>query len=150
MTQVGPPTGPSAGLLAGPLGTIFDTDLVAGVHLWSSPLDVDYVRGVVRRGGWRFGHLDGSRVVTVEDLHDAISGALGFPSYYGRNLDALADCLADCDGSQLLLWDDWGGLARTEPRVTAIVLDLLGASRVTTLLRGAGAAPTGGGFLRVS
>jgi len=122
---------------------VFASDLVPGVHQWSSSLDAAYVRGVVRRGGWRFGHVDGSRVRTVGDFHEAISTALTFPPYYGRNLDALADCLGDCDGSQLLLWDDWGVFARAEPRVAAIALDLLGASQVTTLLRGAGFSSSG-------
>ncbi len=121
-----------------PLGAVFEADLVPGVHRWSSPLDVSYVRGAVRRGGWRFGHLAGAEIVTVGDFHDAIAAALTFPPYYGRNLDALAECLDDCDGSQVLLWDDWGDFARAEPRVTAIAIDLLGSSQVTTLLRGPG------------
>lgn len=117
------------------LGAVFDAHLVPGVHLWPSALGVAYVRGAVRRTGWRFGHLAGATVVSVDDFHDAISTALGFPSYYGRNLDALADCLSDCDGSQVLLWDDWGTFARAEPRVSAVVLELLGSSQVTVLLR---------------
>lgn len=134
----------------GPLAEVFASDLVPGVHRWSSSLDVAYVRGVVRRAGWRFGHLAGSAVVTVGDFHEAISQALTFPPYYGRNLDALADCLGDCHGSQLLLWDDWGDFARAEPRATAIALDLLGASQVTTLLRGAGLSSPGADFPGIS
>jgi len=30
-----------------------------------------------------------------EALFDALSGPLGFPSYFGRNWDALSDCLRD-------------------------------------------------------
>ncbi len=128
---------------AGPLGSVFAADLVPGVHRWSSALDVAYVRGVIRRGGWRFAHLDGAQAVTVADFHLAIAAALCFPPYYGRNLDALAECLDDCDGSQVLLWDDWGDFARAEPRVAAIAIDLLGASEVTTLLRGDGPSVPG-------
>ena len=32
-----------------------------------------------------------------EALHSQIAEALGFPSYYGANLDALYDCLTDID-----------------------------------------------------
>ena len=28
--------------------------------------------------------------------HDALAEAFGFPAYYGRNLDALNDCLGTC------------------------------------------------------
>lgn len=31
----------------------------------------------------------------ADGLHDAFAANLGFPDYYGRNLDALADCLYD-------------------------------------------------------
>ncbi len=30
-----------------------------------------------------------------KDAHEYISGKLGFPEYYGGNLDALNDCLTD-------------------------------------------------------
>ncbi|WP_323791836.1 barstar family protein [Nocardioides sp.] len=128
-----------------PLGSLLDAGLVPGVHTWSSALDVAYVRGVVRRAGWVFAHLDGAQVLTVGALHEALAEALGFPDYYGRNLDALADCLSDQPDAQVLLWDDWGAFAETEPRVAAVVLDLLGSSRVTTLLRGEGPPISGVG-----
>lgn len=32
---------------------------------------------------------------TESDLHDAFASTLSFPGYYGRNLNALADCLYD-------------------------------------------------------
>ncbi len=125
------------------LGSVLTADLVPGVHLWTSALDVAYVRGAVRRSGCGFAHLQGAALVTAGDFHTAIAAALGFPAYYGRNLDALADCLSDCSGSQVLLWDDWGVFARAEPRTAAIALDLLGSSRITTLLRGEGPAVPG-------
>lgn len=39
--------------------------------------------------------IDGSTIFTSPDLHDAISQVLSFPDWYGRNLDALYDCLTD-------------------------------------------------------
>ena len=32
---------------------------------------------------------------TPADAHQALKEALGFPEYYGHNLDALHDCLTD-------------------------------------------------------
>jgi ribonuclease inhibitor len=39
--------------------------------------------------------LEGSLINSQEDLHGQIAAALEFPSYYGKNLDALWDCLSD-------------------------------------------------------
>lgn len=39
--------------------------------------------------------LDGKMLENKEMLHDILADALGFPDWYGRNLDALYDCLTD-------------------------------------------------------
>jgi hypothetical protein len=39
--------------------------------------------------------LDAREIRDAPALHDALSAALGLPAYYGRNLNALRDCLAD-------------------------------------------------------
>lgn len=39
--------------------------------------------------------LDGRRMQTRETAHDELQAALSLPGYYGRNLDALHDCLTD-------------------------------------------------------
>ena len=39
--------------------------------------------------------IDGAAIETREQLHDTLSQQLSFPAYYGRNLDALFDCLTD-------------------------------------------------------
>ena len=36
-----------------------------------------------------------AKVKSREELHDILSGAFDFPSFYGRNMDALHDCLTD-------------------------------------------------------
>ena len=42
---------------------------------------------------------------TEQDVHDALARALQFPGYYGRNLDALFDCLRDLTDTQLVIED---------------------------------------------
>lgn len=41
--------------------------------------------------------------------------AFGFPDYYGANLDALADCLADLAEPTTLEWSGWETLQASDP-----------------------------------
>lgn len=49
----------------------------------------------LREHGYRVVRLDASAWTREADLHRDIAAALDFPDYYGRNLDALNDCLGD-------------------------------------------------------
>ena len=39
--------------------------------------------------------LDGEKIKDREMLHDILAADLNLPAWYGRNLDALYDCLTD-------------------------------------------------------
>ena len=39
--------------------------------------------------------LDGNKITNRETLHDTLTSFLHLPDWYGRNLDALYDCLSD-------------------------------------------------------
>lgn len=41
--------------------------------------------------------LDGLALETMEEVHALFARALELPDWYGRNLDALFDCLTDLD-----------------------------------------------------
>jgi hypothetical protein len=119
-----------------------------GVYLWHGAFEVEDVRHAVEHAGWGFGHVDGWVAGGKPGFLTAVGDALGFPDWYGRNFDALADCLhdvgADADGV-VLLWDGWGTLARDDEKAFSIALSVLG-SRVhadrgvpfAVLLRGEG------------
>lgn len=49
------------------------------------------------RHGYRVHQFDCSDWRGEDAFHDAVSSALGFPDYYGRNVAALNDCLSDLD-----------------------------------------------------
>ena len=97
---------------------------------WSTSLDPAYVSGVVRRGGGWFVPLDLAGAADASGLHTALATALDFPDYYGRNLDALNDCLGDLAdrgrGVPVLFWQDWVDLEAADPRLFATVAGLLG------------------------
>ena len=121
-----------AGILAG--------HLPPGVYRWHAAVDIDEVTHAVEDAGWMFGYVDGWRARTRAEFLDAIAASLAFPAYYGRNLDALNDCLRDLPGPAVLLWDGWGTLARSDERTFAAVVRILGdhTDTLTTLLRGEG------------
>ncbi|MBQ8551338.1 MAG: barstar family protein [Clostridia bacterium] len=39
--------------------------------------------------------LDGARFTNKSAAHEYIAASLNFPTYYGKNLDALDDCLSE-------------------------------------------------------
>jgi len=47
--------------------------------------------------------LDGRRMKDRETAHDYLKKQLQLPDYYGRNLDALFDCLCEMNNVQVIL-----------------------------------------------
>lgn len=47
--------------------------------------------------------LDGREIDSRDKLHNVLKDALNLPEYYGRNLDALHDCLSEIPALQLQL-----------------------------------------------
>ena len=73
-------------------------------------------------------HLIGPVTSTVEAL-DAIGAAFDFPAWYGRNLDALYDCLVDLSwqppGEHMLIWTGHHELEAADPDGYHAVLAVL-------------------------
>jgi RNAse (barnase) inhibitor barstar len=64
-----------------------------------------------------------------EQFHTEVSQVLGFPDYYGGNLDALNDCLAEMDvpdeGGLALQFNRFDHLAHALPEFAWHVLDII-------------------------
>lgn len=60
---------------------------------------------------------------------DAIAAALSFPDWFGRNLDALYDCLTDLSwlpaGEHVLIWGGSDALKDAEPRAYLAIRSVL-------------------------
>lgn len=73
-------------------------------------------------------HLVGPVASRAEAL-DAIGAALNFPAWYGRNLDALYDCLVDLswqpDGEHVLIWAGHRQLKAADPDSYRAILAVL-------------------------
>jgi len=111
-----------------------------GVYRWHAAFPAEEVAHAVQHAGWRFGYVDGWHHQTRTEFLVAVGEALDFPEHYGRNLDALNDCLRDVPDRTVLLWDGWGTLAREDAAAFAAVRTILGdhGATLTTLLRGEG------------
>ncbi|MFC9593645.1 barstar family protein [Streptomyces sp. NPDC056944] len=60
--------------------------------------------------------LDLTGVVDKAALMDRCAGTLALPDWFGRNWDALADCLTDLPEPVTLVVTGWQEYARTRPR----------------------------------
>lgn len=58
--------------------------------------------------------LEGSRISTKAEFLDAVADALAFPDYFGRNWDALDDCLSDITEPTTVEWVDADQLAAAD------------------------------------
>lgn len=47
--------------------------------------------------------LDGSILADAAAVHEYVKEQLQFPDYYGKNLDALHDCLTDLDDIEITI-----------------------------------------------
>jgi hypothetical protein len=65
------------------------------VHLYWKPEILDATLGWFEKQGYEVTALDAAPWHSETDMHDDIAAALGFPDYYGKNLNALNDCLSN-------------------------------------------------------
>lgn len=108
------------------LSALLDGELPRGVYRLPGRHDGEHIERLALDAGWLFAPVWGAG--TKQDTLEAIGEALGFGEHYGRNLDALADCLRDLVGDTVLLWVDWAALAENDPVAMQGIVQVLGAA----------------------
>jgi Barstar (barnase inhibitor) len=115
------------------------------VTLFWRPQVLDETTAWLSAHGYQVTGLDASRWTAEGDLHRDIAAALSFPGYYGRNLDALNDCMRDVVSQDYgwapgttglaVVFAGYGSFAARCPRAAQIVLDIMaGHSRGAALI----------------
>ena len=66
--------------------------------------------------------LNGAALTTSEAMHDYLAKMLNFPAYYGKNLDALYDCLTDVSEETELVLLNWDAFDHTK-RALRVMMD---------------------------
>jgi RNAse (barnase) inhibitor barstar len=90
--------------------------------------------------------LDAATWTTEADMHAAFAATLGFPDYFGRNLDALNDCLRDVVDQRygwlpeatglVLVFTGFDAFTRRYPKAAQAVLDIVAGRSRDALLAG--------------
>jgi RNAse (barnase) inhibitor barstar len=90
-----------------------------GVHFLDAHVDPRKLQALARKAGFAFFHVEGKTIERKEQLMNSMATALSLPSHFGRNWDALEECLNDMDGVEgegyLLYFDHIDGLLGAHP-----------------------------------
>lgn len=91
--------------------------------------------------GYRIYVLNAASWLSEDDFHRDASNVLGFPGYYGKNLNAFNDCLSeievpDSDGGCAIQFLGFDKLAGLHPGLAHAILDILETTSRRFLLTG--------------
>jgi len=125
-----------------------------GVFRWTSGTKAgpaQRLEGQVERAGWRFVLLDTEGATDKAEFLERCAEAFDLPSWFGRNWDALDECLRGLDLDEptglLVVWDQWADLADGDPDAFDTAIEVFRDACVAwnddevpgaVLLRGAG------------
>ncbi|MFF3312440.1 barstar family protein [Streptomyces sp. NPDC002952] len=98
-----------------------------------TPGPLEEAAHALRAAGWRVTPLDLTGVTDRDAFMERCVRALGLPDWFGRNWDALADCLGDPDWGpaspgRLLVVAGWREYAGARPGEWAIAQEVLASA----------------------
>ncbi|MFH8345357.1 barstar family protein [Streptomyces sp. NPDC018045] len=123
-----------------PLAAVLDGSTPPGVVPWPHDRPVHEALDAARAAGWHGALLDLEGVTGKAEFMDRCARALRLPDWFGRNWDALADCLADlswcpADRGRVLVVCGWQQYAAAAPDdwsiAEEIIADAVGCWRDT-------------------
>lgn len=119
--------------------TDFADDCLSGLYRIDAGQRAAMLRAGALPEGYRAVVIEGSGVESREVFFDKLANALSFPSYFGRNWDAVYDCLTDPSVMPVervvLVLDGFERFAVSEPEQWRVALNVFGdASEFWTTL----------------
>ncbi|MFJ9417383.1 MULTISPECIES: barstar family protein [unclassified Streptomyces] len=113
-----------------PLAAVLDGSTPPGVLPWPGDRPLSDALAAARDAGWSTATLDLEGAVDKAEFMDRCARSLRLPQWFGRNWDALADCLTDlswcpADGGRLLALTGWQGYAAAVPEDWSVVEGVL-------------------------
>jgi RNAse (barnase) inhibitor barstar len=94
--------------------------------------------GSLRALSYEVTDLDASTWPDQHAMHRAFASALEFPEHYGKNLDALNDCIGDLQKPRyVIVLRHFDAFTKNHRAVAEAVLDILATNSRTLLLDGA-------------
>ncbi len=100
----------------------------AGIYRFDSNATVEFLRGEAENAGWKIYFLNGKTIRDKKTFLEQIARAIKFPDYFGKNWDALQDCLTDLQGIQVkgyvLVFESPERFIKSSPDDWAVALDV--------------------------
>ena len=99
--------------------------------VWYLPAHVEprRVQAAAKRAGFASFHVEGKNITRKEQLLNHIATAVHFPTSFGHNWDALADCLTDLEWvdaeGYVLYYDHIDGLLEAHPDQFETLVEIL-------------------------
>ena len=101
------------------LDVIFAGEVPSGVYRFASRAKADQIQAEAAAHDWRCFYLDGSDIVDKASYLAACQAAFALPAYFGRNWDALEECLNDLAwapaAGYIVLYDHAANFAEPDP-----------------------------------
>lgn len=101
---------------------------IPGIYRFDSEASGEFLQNEAARSGWKLYVLDGAKISDKKSFLDKIARAMKFPEYFGKNWDALDDCLTDLEGTSvkgyILLFENPRRFMKSSPAEWAVAADV--------------------------
>lgn len=114
------------------LKTFLTEELEPNVYQLQTEVSIEYLSKKCETKGFQFFYINGSQVSNKETFLNEVALSLQFPDYFGKNWDALQDCLTDLEWvsaqGYVIFYEDAESFAQQNPQDWKIALNVLSSA----------------------